>query len=121
MTWEKAAATPQRGGRLTARADELAREFCRCLQAQPDLVGWTLHRKCIQDLYPLFCKVQRVILPPPYKDFARELALLMPRKRTEKWRGGKRVDAFTVYLVPPLAEAAAVVVVRLAEHNRACA
>ena len=39
-------------------------------------------------------------LPPPYKDFARELGRLTERKRKETWSGGRRVDTATFYAVP---------------------
>jgi hypothetical protein len=38
--------------------------------------------------------------PPAFKDFARELGRLMPKKRHEIWRNGKRVKTCTVYHVP---------------------
>ena len=39
-------------------------------------------------------------MPPPYKDFAEQLALLIPRKRKEIWSKGKRIDTFTAYHIP---------------------
>ena len=42
-----------------------------------------------------------MIVPPPYKDFAKQLALLIPRKRKEIWSKGKRIDTFTAYQIPP--------------------
>lgn len=38
--------------------------------------------------------------PPPYKDFARELARVMTRKRIEQWHEGQRLRTATWYLVP---------------------
>jgi len=38
--------------------------------------------------------------PPAYKDFAKKLAQLMPRKRRETWREGRRVDTGTWYTIP---------------------
>jgi hypothetical protein len=83
-------------------ARDLAREFHRFLQAQPGLVGAAIRWEWIYASYPLFCRWLRVGRPPPYKDFARELALIMPRKRKDPRQGGKRLGAFTVYIVEPL-------------------
>jgi hypothetical protein len=73
----------------------------------------------------LLCKALHVEWPPPYKDFARELAgdpgkgrpALMPRKRGENWREGKRVGTATWYLVPD--PAATVVDLAAAKRERA--
>jgi hypothetical protein len=82
---------------LSAR--ELAIEFRRALQTQPDLAGNRIRSKWIEWRYPLFCASLGVCWPPPYKDFAKELAQLMPRKRIDVWRGGKRVT-YRVYVIP---------------------
>jgi hypothetical protein len=81
-------------------AKELAIEFRRTLQAQPDLVGRRLRSEWIELRYPLFYRSLGVTWAPPYKDFAKELAQLMPRKRHEARRNGKRVETFTSYLIP---------------------
>jgi hypothetical protein len=52
--------------------------------------------------------------PPPYKDFANALKGVMPRKRKEEWKQGKRTGTATWYLVPDPAAA----VVDLAEAKR---
>jgi hypothetical protein len=58
----------------------------------------TLRGAWIRQNYPAFCWSRGVDLVP-YKDFARELATLMPRSRGEEWRRGRRTT-FTRYLVP---------------------
>src|SRR5262249_35125046 len=57
---------------------------------------------------PDFARALGVPRPPAFKDFARELKGLMPKRRAEIWRNGKRVETYTVYRVPrePLAWAA---------------
>lgn len=52
----------------------------------------------MQANYPVFIRALNVE-PVPYKDFARELAKVMPRKRLERWRGGKRLDTHRYYEV----------------------
>ena len=53
----------------------------------------------VRSNYLLFCQAAEVrfVIAPPYKDFAKELALAMPRKRTWPWRGGKRLKPQTWY------------------------
>ena len=81
-------------------AKELAIEFRRALQAHPDLIGKRLRSRWIEWRYPLFCDSLALSWAPPFKDFAKELALLMPKKRHEIWRDGKRVETYTSYLIP---------------------
>jgi len=75
------------------------------LEAQPELVGW------IEARYQLFCASLGVSWPPPFKDFARELAHEMRRERVDVRRSGKR-ETFTTYRVPSTA------VVELPEEKR---
>jgi hypothetical protein len=93
---------------------ELAVAFLRALQAQPELVGVRLHGKWIKGCYSLFCASLGVRWPPPYKDFAKELAKPMCRKRHDMRRKGKRVTCMS-YLVPDPNKA----VVALSERKRA--
>ena len=86
--WSDSVAAPARRTRWQAK--ELAQEFHRHLQAQPDLVGVWLHCNWVESHYPLFCNWLGVAGPPPYKDFARELALIMPRRRKDTRQGGIR-------------------------------
>jgi hypothetical protein len=48
--------------------------------------------------YPVFIDAHNVE-PFPYKDFANELAEVMPRKRLEQWKGGKRLSTRRYYEV----------------------
>jgi hypothetical protein len=98
---------------LSAR--ELAVEFRRVMQAQPDLIGRRVSSDWIEQRYPLFCASLGVTSGrPPFPTFAKELALLMPKRRQEARRDGKRVQTYTTYLVPDPAAA----VVALAEEKR---
>jgi len=82
-----------------ATVKELAIEFCRTLEGQPELIGVRIRAKWIEDRYPLFCAALGVRSPPPFKDFARELAEQMDRERADVRRKGKR-ESFTTYCVP---------------------
>ena len=64
-------------------AKEIAGAFHSCLAAEPDLAGLCIRSEWIRAHYPIFCKWLRLDRAPPYKDFARELAFLMPRERQE--------------------------------------
>ena len=68
----------------------------------------------MQANYPLFVRALNV-KPVAYKDFAKELAEVMPRKRLEQWSGGKRQWTHRYYLVPDPADA----VVDLAKLRKA--
>jgi hypothetical protein len=83
-------------------AKKLAGEFRRQIQAQCDLLGLALSStRWVRPNSPLFCLSLGIAWQPtPYKDFARELAHLMPRKRREEWHAGKRVGTSTFYRVP---------------------
>jgi len=81
-----------------ATVKELAIEFCRTLEGQPELIGVRIRAKWIEDRYPLFCAALGV-RSPPFKDFARELAEQMDRERADVRRKGKR-ESFTTYCVP---------------------
>ena len=80
-------------------AKEIARAFHRCLAAEPDLVGLCVPSDWICAQYSVFCKWLGSDRAPPYRDFARELAFLMPRERQETWRDGRRVVTRTFYLI----------------------
>jgi hypothetical protein len=93
---------------------DLASLFLRCVQSRPCLIGMPIHRQWIQESYEDFCEAEGVTRPPPFKDFARELARLMPRKRMEDWHDGQRLGTATYYFVPdPAAQ-----VVELAHERR---
>ena len=110
--WARAADAPQRGELVGAR--ELAVEFRRLLRERPALVGMGISSKWIRGAYPLFARAHGV--GPPFKDFAKQLALLMPRRRADVREGGKRVGTATFYHV----SAPTSVVVELAvERKRA--
>jgi hypothetical protein len=49
--------------------------------------------------YPTLCRAQGLVFPPPFKDFAKQLALLMPRTRKDIRQGGKRTHTATLYAV----------------------
>ena len=113
QAWRRAVEAPQHGEpRWSVNAKDLALTFRRCLQAQPDLIGWTIPKQWVQEAYPLLCEAEGVGWPPPYKDFAKELKWLMPRRRDFKQR-----PTCTRYLVPD--PAAAVVELAAAERKRA--
>jgi hypothetical protein len=63
----------------------------------PALVGFGVSSDWVRTTYPVFCQAAKVRFAPPYKDFARELGLAMPRKRTWPWRNGKRLKPRTWY------------------------
>ena len=69
----------------------------RQLLMQPDLVATWVSSAWIQKHYGIFCDWLRVGWTPPYKDFGRELALIMLRRRKDTRIGGRR--ARTMYLV----------------------
>ena len=96
-------------------AKKLARKFRSELQARADLIDMGISSSWILPRYPLFCEALGVPWPPPYKDFAKELAALMPRKRYETWRDGESIDTRTIYRIPDPADA---VVALAGEHLR---
>ena len=108
---KRAAEAPQCGD-----PKDLALQFRCFLQAQPDLVGWWIRGHWVRSTYPLLCQAEHVVVPPPYKDFAEQLALLVPRKRKEIWSKGKRIDTFTAYQIP---DPAAVIELAAVERKRA--
>jgi hypothetical protein len=77
---------------------DLAVEFRRSLQAEAHLIGRKVTSWWVKSAYPEFCRSLGVKRPPPYQDFARELAKLMPRTTIDTSRLGKR-RVFTAYLV----------------------
>jgi hypothetical protein len=115
QTWrQKAATAPPDDAWHMDGAKNLARKFRFQLQENADLIGLGLTSRWIRQRYPLFCQSLGVPWPPPYKDFAKELSDLMPRKRYETWRDGARVHTCTSYRIPDPAAA----VVALADEQR---
>jgi hypothetical protein len=51
-------------------------------------------------VYPLFCQAESAIDPPACKDFACELKAVMPKKRINERKDGKRAGTETFDLVP---------------------
>ena len=116
--WRQQAEAPpsSENARHLDNAKKLADEFRRQVHAQGDLLGMAINSRWVRPNYPLFCLSLGIDpQPTPYKDFARELAHLMPRKRREEWHAGKRVGTSTFYAVPYPDEA---VVVALSEEMR---
>jgi hypothetical protein len=89
----------------SASAKDLAIEFRRRMQQQPDLIGRRLLSAWIERNYPAFCRSCGLSWWPPFTEFAAELKGVMPPKRCEIRRGGKRVGTVTGYLVPDPATA----------------
>ena len=104
--WRRTAQSKRSLGDWNAR--DVAHEFWRYLREQDGLVGLRLPSRWIKERYPIFCKAQGLSKPPPFKDFARELKRVMPKKRPETWVDGRR-RAVTTYTVMPLKEAAGLV------------
>ena len=69
----------------SASAKELAIEFVRSLQTQPDFIGLRLKSAWIEAHYRTFCRSLGLTWWPAYKDFAKELALLMPKKSARRF------------------------------------
>jgi hypothetical protein len=92
--WAGAASSPHGDERSPK---QLALEFRRALQAQPDLRGWAITSSWVRGVYRLFCRAQGLAFPPAYRLFAEELALVMPRKRRDIRQGGKRTGTITIY------------------------
>jgi hypothetical protein len=83
------------------RPHDLARAFASQLQARPELVGARISSSnWIRPVYPLFSAAVGAHRAPPFKDFAKELATVMRRKRVEERAGGKRTGTATWYIVP---------------------
>jgi hypothetical protein len=96
--WDERTTTQNREPPEYIPARELACRFRSCLQSEPALINWRIPRKWVQQHYPLFLQAMNV-KPVAYKDFAKELAGVMPRKRLEGWSGGKRLWTHRYYLV----------------------
>jgi hypothetical protein len=102
QAWRRAAEAPQHGEpRWSVEPKDLALTFRRCLQAQPDLISWAIPKQWVQEAYPLLCKAEGVVWPPPYKDFAKELKWLMPRSRDFKQRPTCARDTWSPIPPPP--------------------
>src|SRR5215831_13893931 len=87
QAWRQQAEAPpaSENGRRLDDAKRLAGEFRREIQGQRDLLGIALSSRWIRPNYPIFCRSLGIDMQPtPYKDFGRELAHLMPRKRREE-------------------------------------
>jgi hypothetical protein len=100
------AASWRRDAWRSAGARELAIEFRRRLQGQPEFIGLWLRSKWIEQHYVTFCRSLALTWWPPFTEFAAELKQIMPRKRHEVRRRGKRVETVTSYLVLDLADLA---------------
>jgi hypothetical protein len=74
----------------------LACQFRGCLQSESDLINWGVSTDWVQENYPLFCRALHAV-PVPFKDFARELKGVMPKKRHARWKAGKRTGATRRY------------------------
>jgi hypothetical protein len=92
--WAAARSAPQ-----CVAAAALAVESVRELQRYPEMTIKSIRSGWIRSAYPLFCRAHGAIWPPPFKDFAKALGQLMPRKRVERWRRGRR-QTHTVYAMP---------------------
>ena len=101
-------------------ARDIACAFHRCLAAQPHLVGLCVPSGWVHTHYPTFCKWLGLDRAPPYRDFARELAFLMPRGRQETWHDGERVRTRTMYFVAPADAAQAAPANPQSESGVAC-
>lgn len=97
--WKERATTVRGEPQDYISARELACLFRSCLQSEPDLVRWRIPRQWVQANYRLFLNAMNAE-PVPYEKFACELAGVMPRKRLEQWKGGKRLWTHRYYLVP---------------------
>jgi hypothetical protein len=100
-----AAAAERRGHLRDIGPEELAHEFWRYLRTTEDLLHFGVTSKWVKDQYSIFCKAAGVARAPPYRVFAHELAQIMPRRRREIWRGGRRLATHTAYQIVPFNEA----------------
>ena len=98
LAWQRAAELPRRREPLRSPED-LALRFRQCMQSHPALVGMGIYATWTRRAYPIFCEAEGVDWPPPYKDFARALKEVMPKKRSDKLLEGKRATAI-YYRVP---------------------
>jgi hypothetical protein len=108
-TWAKAAETCPADAYNRMSAEELAVEFCRTVYAHSALIEFAITSDWISRNYPLMCRAFGLARPPPFKDFAKELANLLSRKRWDRRsRDGKR-RTDTIYAIrhPTLAVALA--------------
>ena len=80
-------------------AEVVAQLFASSLRGQLALFRHGIHSTWIREHYPLFCNSLHLDFPPPYKDFAHELAKVLPRRRREHWENGKRIRSSTWYYV----------------------
>ena len=85
-TWSQLASAPQCGQAGCRDPALLARELRKCLQAQKALAGFSISSSWIREHYQLLTRSMNVPHPPPYKDFARALALEMRRRvPSQRW------------------------------------
>jgi hypothetical protein len=114
--WSKSAEKCPADAMNEKSATELANEFCRALYDCPGPIDMGLTSGWVREHYPLLCRSFGILWPPPYKDFARELARPLPRKRRDRrpGDGGKR-HTYTCYWMP---RPASTVVVALSEEKR---
>ena len=80
-------------------AEVVAQLFASSLRSQQPLFRHCINSTWIREHYPLFCNSLHLSFPPPYKDFAHDLAKALPRRRLEHWENGKRIRSFTAYYV----------------------
>jgi hypothetical protein len=80
-------------------AEVVAQLFASSLRGELALFRHGINSTWIREHYPLFCNSLHLYFPPPYKDFAHELAKVLPRRRRENWENGKRIRSFTCYYV----------------------
>jgi hypothetical protein len=83
-------------------AEELARKLCELLRMGPDLQNCYVPSFWLRANYLLFCDWLQATAVPPFKDFARELARRVPRKRRDLRRGrARRGETYTGYMIVP--------------------
>jgi hypothetical protein len=105
------------GNDMTAEA--LAVAFCRVLYRYPVLIGRGISSAWVRGHYPLLCRAWGVSRPPPYKDFAKSLARLLPRSRQDRRRrGGNRTTTTRYGLRHPTLAAALAAGTRTARAGR---
>lgn len=92
--WDAARTPPQ----CVVPAD-LAVEFVRDLRRYPDIVAEPINSTWVRGVYPRFARSRGAVPVSAYKHFAKALGQLMPRRRMEGWRRGKR-KTWTSYCMP---------------------
>jgi hypothetical protein len=80
-------------------AEIIAQLFASGLRAQDTLWRHGIASNWVRENYPQFCNSLHLYDPPPYKDFAHELAKVLPRRRREHRENGKRIKSSTYYSI----------------------